>query len=142
MILMLSCLAAVPLTFPAYVTAEKASRFNIMAPQRLSCVPTQKTAAIGTWFVLQSVKGTKAVSAKAINPGSVMLAGKHASTENGTPVEVYVATTSELMIRFPAPFAAVKSRKVQATGSYTVAGSKRLACFTSVMIPTCVNYFV
>lgn len=135
-------LPAEPQLFPAYVRSTKWIRSNSHQTAKLPCLPVQRgDHAEGAWAVLESVRRSDnkiTVDADRIIRSTVLLSGVcPVKNSRGEAVESYRPSLHDLSIRFPAPYATVKSRTVRVTGSYRVPGTGRPACFESVPLQTC-----
>ena len=135
-------LPAVPVVVPAYVRPTNWARSHFLQAKKWPCLPVRRGAIqAGAWVVLQSVRGKASrivIDANRIVRRSVRLEGVHPyPTSRGEPVMNYRPSLHDMAVRFPVPYATVKSRMVYATGGYRVPGISRYACFVSTPLPTC-----
>jgi len=134
---------AEPFVFPAYIRPTLWKKSHFLVASKLPCLSVQRGAKpMGVWVVLQSLPSKKSrgitLDANTIVRSSVRLAGVlPVKTALGNPVTHYRVSLNDLAVRFPAPYATVKSRMIRATGSYRVPTSIRDACFVSLPQPTC-----
>jgi len=137
-------LPAGPLIFPAHVRPTRWNKGHFLSALSLPCVPVQgRGTRVGAWIVLQSIRNATngiVIDSSTIVRSTVLLSSMRlVLTSRGVPVAHYRPALHNLAVRFPAPYATARSRAIRTTGSYRVAGTKRLACFESVPLPTCVG---